>query len=180
MIDLLTRQIAELDRAIARLIEEDQTLSSQARLLSAVPGVGPTVLATLLGELPELGTLDRRASRRSLASHRTPERAEHGAVHAGSRAAVARSTRRSTSPPLPPHDASPASSPCAIGCVRRARRRRLSSSPSHAGSSSSSMPCCATVPLSPHKVTAQSCTLVERARRLIDPRVICALCRGAT
>jgi transposase len=71
MIDLLTRQIAELDRAIARLIEKDRTLSSQARLLSAVPGVGPTVLATLLGELPELGTLDRRriASLAGLAPH---------------------------------------------------------------------------------------------------------------
>ncbi|WP_075223185.1 IS110 family transposase [Acuticoccus yangtzensis] len=71
MIDLLTRQIAELDRVIARLIEEDLTLSSQARLLRAVPGIGPTVLATLLGEIPELGTLDRRriASLAGLAPH---------------------------------------------------------------------------------------------------------------
>ena len=71
MIDLLTRQIVELDRAIAHLIEDDATLSSQAQLLRAVPGIGPTVLATLLGELPELGTLDRRriASLAGLAPH---------------------------------------------------------------------------------------------------------------
>ncbi|WP_075223095.1 IS110 family transposase [Acuticoccus yangtzensis] len=71
MIGLLTRQIAELDRAIAGLIEEEPTFSSQARLLRAVPGIGPTVLATLLGELPELGTLDRRriASLAGLAPH---------------------------------------------------------------------------------------------------------------
>ena len=71
MIDLLTRQIVELDRAIAHLIEDDATLSLQARLLRAVPGIGPMVLATLLGELPELGTLDRRriASLAGLAPH---------------------------------------------------------------------------------------------------------------
>jgi len=71
MIDLLSRQIADLDRTIAGLIAEDRTLSFQARLLSAVPGIGPTVLATLLGELPELGTLDRRriASLAGLAPH---------------------------------------------------------------------------------------------------------------
>ena len=54
-----------------RSISNDATQSSQARLLSAVPGVGPTVLATLLGELPELGTLCRRrsASLAGLAPH---------------------------------------------------------------------------------------------------------------
>uniref|UniRef100_UPI000490C95E transposase n=1 Tax=Azorhizobium doebereinerae TaxID=281091 RepID=UPI000490C95E len=46
-------------------------LSAQAALLTAVPGIGPTVLATLLGELPELGTLCRRriASLAGLAPH---------------------------------------------------------------------------------------------------------------
>jgi transposase len=38
----------------------DRELREQARLLRAVPGIGPTVPATLLGELPELGTLCRR------------------------------------------------------------------------------------------------------------------------
>jgi len=71
MIKLLTRQIADLDHRIAGLIEQDPTLASQARLLNGVPGIGPTVLATLLGELPELGTLCRRriASLAGLAPH---------------------------------------------------------------------------------------------------------------
>lgn len=71
MIDLLSQQIAQLDRQIAGFIAQDQTLSEQARLLTAVPGIGPTVLATLLGELPELGTLCRRkiASLAGLAPH---------------------------------------------------------------------------------------------------------------
>ncbi len=71
MIELLGRQIADLDRHIANLITDDRQLAGQARLLSAVPGIGPTVLATLLGELPELGTLCRRriASLAGLAPH---------------------------------------------------------------------------------------------------------------
>jgi transposase len=75
MIDLLGKQIVEIDRQIAGFIAQDQALSEQARLLNAVPGIGPTigptVLATLLGELPELGTLCRRkiASLAGLAPH---------------------------------------------------------------------------------------------------------------
>ncbi|WP_139330561.1 transposase, partial [Sphingomonas sp. Sph1(2015)] len=71
MITLLGQQIAELDRQIAGFIAQDQALSEQAHLLNAVPGIGPTVLATLLGELPELGTLCRRkiASLAGLAPH---------------------------------------------------------------------------------------------------------------
>jgi len=71
MIDLLSQQIAELDCQIAGFITQDHALAEQARLLTAVPGIGPTVLATLLGELPELGTLCRRkiASLAGLAPH---------------------------------------------------------------------------------------------------------------
>jgi len=71
MINLLASQITELDRRIAALIGDDQTLAAQAQLLVAVPGIGPTVLATLLSELPELGTMCRRkiASLAGLAPH---------------------------------------------------------------------------------------------------------------
>lgn len=71
MIALLDRRVARLDREIAALIEASPDLARQARLLAQVPGVGPTVMATLLGELPELGTLCRRriASLAGLAPH---------------------------------------------------------------------------------------------------------------
>ena len=71
MIAILDRRIDKLDRAIAVLIDSDPVLARQARLLRAVPGVGPTVLAVLLGELPELGHIDRRriASLAGLAPH---------------------------------------------------------------------------------------------------------------
>jgi len=71
MIALLSAQVADLDKRIANLIAADADLAAQARLLGAVPGIGPTVLATLLGELPELGTLCRRriAALAGLAPH---------------------------------------------------------------------------------------------------------------
>ena len=71
MIAFFDRRVARLDREIAALIQACPELAEQARLLSAVPGIGPTVLATLLGELPELGTLCRRkiASLAGLAPH---------------------------------------------------------------------------------------------------------------
>ena len=66
-----TRRIETIDKQIAELIAQSPELAEQARLLSAVPGIGPTVLATLLAELPELGTRCRRriASLAGLAPH---------------------------------------------------------------------------------------------------------------
>jgi len=71
LIRILDRRIEAMDNKIRTLIEEDEALADDARLLAAVPGIGPTVLATLLGELPELGKLDRRkiASLAGLAPH---------------------------------------------------------------------------------------------------------------
>ena len=71
MIAHFTRRIEALDKQIASLIARSAELAEQARLLAAVPGIGPTVLATLLGELPELGTRCRRriASLAGLAPH---------------------------------------------------------------------------------------------------------------
>ena len=51
-------------RDITRLIEQtiagDGDLAATATLLQTMPGVGPMLVATLLAQLPELGTLDRR------------------------------------------------------------------------------------------------------------------------
>jgi transposase len=60
MIRILDRRVETMDRTIADLIASDPGLERQAALLRAVPRIGPTVLAVLLGELPELGRLDRR------------------------------------------------------------------------------------------------------------------------
>jgi transposase len=54
------RALRQAEGRIARLIEEEPASRTRARLLSSVPGVGPTLIATLLAELPELGKLDRK------------------------------------------------------------------------------------------------------------------------
>jgi transposase len=56
----LNREIQKLDKKIRALIESDDDFNSTDKLLRSVPGVGAVVSATLLGELKELGSTDRR------------------------------------------------------------------------------------------------------------------------
>lgn len=56
----LRDDLAGTDGELARLVRATPAWDEQARLLESVPGVGPTTARTLLAELPELGTLDRR------------------------------------------------------------------------------------------------------------------------
>lgn len=56
----LNAQIESLDKQIAELIQSDEDLHHIDSLLRSVPGVGPTLSATLMAELNELGTTDRR------------------------------------------------------------------------------------------------------------------------
>ena len=55
----LKKQLAQLDALIAAQIDEDATLKGQSARLQEVTGIGPVTAATMLAELPELGTLDR-------------------------------------------------------------------------------------------------------------------------
>ena len=56
----LERRISDVDDDIGGMIERSAVWHVQDDLLQTVPGVGPTVARTLLAELPELGSLDRR------------------------------------------------------------------------------------------------------------------------
>lgn len=56
----VNRQILKLDRQIARLIESDDDLDRDGKLLASVPGVGVVLASTLLAELSELGAVGRR------------------------------------------------------------------------------------------------------------------------
>jgi len=58
----LEKQIKQCDEAIATLIAEDAQLAYKASRLKAIPGVGPVVAATVLAEMPELGTLNRQTA----------------------------------------------------------------------------------------------------------------------
>lgn len=57
---LLEQQIEDIDREIAKLIENDDDWNQKNQILQSVPGVGPITAANLLAELPELGKLNRQ------------------------------------------------------------------------------------------------------------------------
>lgn len=59
-IDHLKRLIKQLDAQIAEVIKSDGEMSAKAKIIRQVIGIGPTVAATLLAHMPELGTLDRQ------------------------------------------------------------------------------------------------------------------------
>jgi transposase len=56
----LERQLDDVTAALAAQIEASPVWRAKDDLLQSVPGVGPIVSVTLLGELPELGTLTHK------------------------------------------------------------------------------------------------------------------------
>jgi transposase len=60
VIDVLDRQIAEIDSQLATAIEASDTWRMKDQLLQSVSCVGKVTSHTLLAELPELGCLNRR------------------------------------------------------------------------------------------------------------------------
>jgi transposase len=59
---LLEKQIKECDDQMAKLIAQDVELANKASRLTAIPGVGPVVAATVLAEMPELGKLNSQTA----------------------------------------------------------------------------------------------------------------------
>jgi transposase len=60
-LDWLQTALAQLEGQIDARLEASPLWRERAALLASVPGVGKVTVATLLGLLPELGKLDRRA-----------------------------------------------------------------------------------------------------------------------
>lgn len=56
----LDKELASLDRAIDDAVRGSPVWREKDNLLSSVPGIGPIISRTVIAELPELGTLDRR------------------------------------------------------------------------------------------------------------------------
>lgn len=56
----LRRELASLDADMDDHIRKSPVWRVNEKLLSSVPGVGPTVARTMIAEMPELGSLDRR------------------------------------------------------------------------------------------------------------------------
>jgi transposase len=60
VIKTLDKQIERLDKQLRELIDADDDFKHLDGLLQSVPGVGPTLSATLAAEMRELGDTDRR------------------------------------------------------------------------------------------------------------------------
>ncbi|MCY3748340.1 MAG: IS110 family transposase [Chloroflexi bacterium] len=56
----LSQRVTALDAQIAAVLQAAAALRARAGWLQSIPGIGPTASATLLAELPELGSLSRR------------------------------------------------------------------------------------------------------------------------
>jgi transposase len=60
VVDMLSKRIQRLEKAILRLVEADDEWKKKADLLSSTPGVGQVTVASLLAKVPELGQLNRQ------------------------------------------------------------------------------------------------------------------------
>lgn len=79
-IEQLDGQVRALERRIARHLRESPKLAGSAQCLNSIPGVGPTLTATLLAALPELGQASRKqvAALAGLAPYACESRAMKG------------------------------------------------------------------------------------------------------
>lgn len=60
MIKTLDFQILEIDQLIRDQIDADENFKNKDRIIQSAPGVGPQTSAMLIGNLPELGKLNRQ------------------------------------------------------------------------------------------------------------------------
>lgn len=60
IIDTLDHEIQSLERSIADAIDRHAAWRHKRDLLTSMPGIGPSVASSLIGDLPELGSLSRR------------------------------------------------------------------------------------------------------------------------
>jgi len=59
-VNWLRRQLGDIDRDLGNEIKKSPLWRAKDDLLQSVPGIGPVVSRTLLADLPELGTLNRK------------------------------------------------------------------------------------------------------------------------
>ena len=60
LLKALQRELTEIDEDIDEAVRGSPAWREKEDLLASVPGVGPTIARTLIADLPELGSLDRR------------------------------------------------------------------------------------------------------------------------
>lgn len=60
LLEVLRKELTDIDQDIDGAVRGSPIWREKEDLLASVPGIGPTTARTLMAELPELGTLDRR------------------------------------------------------------------------------------------------------------------------
>jgi transposase len=60
IIKTLNRELKVLEQLINEAVDQHAASRHKRELLTSMPGIGDCVAATLIGDLPELGSLDRR------------------------------------------------------------------------------------------------------------------------
>jgi transposase len=60
IIEMLSRELKFLEQLIDHAVDQHTSSRHKRELLTSMPGIGNSVAATLIGDLPELGSLDRR------------------------------------------------------------------------------------------------------------------------
>src|SRR6187401_2618240 len=60
IIKILDRELKRLEQLVDHAVEQHAPSRHKRELLTSMPGIGNSVAATLLGDLPELGSLNRR------------------------------------------------------------------------------------------------------------------------
>ena len=59
VIDLLSKQIAEIERQLEKLVESDEEWQQKSQIIASVPGLGKVTVFAFLSQLSELGKLNR-------------------------------------------------------------------------------------------------------------------------
>lgn len=62
MIALLAAERARVEQALEAALARQPDATRRRDLLQSIPGIGPAVSLTLMADMPELGTLDRKAA----------------------------------------------------------------------------------------------------------------------
>ena len=85
IIALLSEERAKVEGLLQAELMTDAAGAERSRLLQTIPGVGPAVSMTLMADLPELGSLDRKAvaSLAGLAPHPNQSGTRTGQAHIG-------------------------------------------------------------------------------------------------
>lgn len=59
-ISWLKEELADINKSISQMIQQNPIWHEKDKILKSVPGVGPVLSATIIGALPELGSLNRK------------------------------------------------------------------------------------------------------------------------